>query len=56
MFEEELSGDTRPLLHDPPCVRCGHAAHTYLECGGGCDCEPTLMPGAERVLVEVGGR
>ena len=35
-----------PLLADPPCVRCGHAAHPYLDCGTGCDCEPTLMPGA----------
>ena len=38
-----------PLSHEPQCVRCGHAAHTYLPCGGGCDCQPTLMPGDERL-------
>ena len=44
---EDDEGDRRPLLADPPCVRCGHAAHPYLSCGGECECEPTLMPGAE---------
>jgi hypothetical protein len=34
-----------PLLRDVPCQRCGHAAHTVLVCGDGCDCEPQPMPG-----------
>jgi hypothetical protein len=38
-----------PLLHDPPCVSCGHSAHPYLVCGDGCDCQPTPMPGQSRV-------
>jgi hypothetical protein len=38
------------LSHDMPCVRCGHATHTYLSCGDGCDCEPARMPG-DSVLV-----
>jgi hypothetical protein len=37
------------LSHDMPCQRCGHAVHTFLACGDGCDCRPTLMPG-ESVL------
>ena len=37
------------LSHDSPCVRCGHAAHTFLPCGDGCECEPTLMPGQDRL-------
>ena len=45
----EHEGTGRPLLADPPCVRCGHAAHPYLDCGDTCACEPTLMPGAEPV-------
>ena len=28
------------LTHDMPCPHCGHALHTYLECGDGCDCVP----------------
>ena len=47
MFDEP--GDEGPLSHEPPCVRCGHAAHPYLPCGDGCDCQATLMPGAERL-------
>ena len=38
-----------PLSHDSPCVRCGHPAHLFLPCEGGCDCEPTLMPGEDRL-------
>jgi hypothetical protein len=33
------------LSHDLPCLRCGHAFHTFLTCDHGCDCQPTLMPG-----------
>jgi hypothetical protein len=42
---EEPDDDEAPLTHDLPCVRCGHAAHPYLVCGSGCDCQPTRMPG-----------
>jgi len=38
------------LSHDMPCLRCGHALHTFLSCGDGCDCQPARMPG-ERQLV-----
>jgi hypothetical protein len=38
-----------PLSHEPPCVECGHAAHPFLPCGDGCECQPTLMPGDERL-------
>ena len=34
------------LSHDLPCQHCGHEGHTYLPCGNGCVCPPTLMPGA----------
>jgi len=34
------------LSHDLACTGCGHAVHTYLACGDGCDCAPRLMPGA----------
>ena len=30
------------LSHDLPCLQCGHAPHTYLPCGDGCDCHPRL--------------
>jgi hypothetical protein len=47
MFDEpEEDG---PLSHEPRCVQCGHGAHPYLPCGDGCECQPTLMPGDERV-------
>lgn len=32
------------LSHDPPCVRCGHAWHTYLPCSDDCDCDPDVGP------------
>ena len=47
MYDEQT--DDGPLSHEPPCVRCGHAAHTFLPCGNECDCQPTLMPGEERL-------
>ena len=37
------------LSHDMPCGRCGHALHTFLACGDGCDCPPVELPG-ERLL------
>ena len=36
---------SRHLSHDLPCLRCGHAAHTFLACSDVCDCAPTVMPG-----------
>jgi len=33
------------LSHDMPCLRCGHAMHTYLSCDEHCDCGPARMPG-----------
>ena len=33
------------LSHDMLCPRCGHALHTFLSCGEGCDCQPDSMPG-----------
>ena len=33
------------LSHDMPCALCGHAPHTYLACGDGCDCVPASLPG-----------
>ena len=28
------------VTRDAPCVRCGHAMHTYLPCSDSCDCGP----------------
>jgi hypothetical protein len=43
---------TDHLSHDMPCVQCGHAPHTYLACGDGCDCQPVAVPGrVDLVLV-----
>lgn len=36
----------RQLCHDLPCLRCGHAAHTYLACDDACGCQPAAMPGS----------
>lgn len=32
------------LSHDRPCVRCGHAMHTFLACDEACGCEPVAAP------------
>ncbi len=37
------------LSHDMPCLRCGHATHTFLACGDDCDCPPVVMPGVHAV-------
>jgi hypothetical protein len=37
---------TMLLSHDPLCPRCGHAVHTFLACGDGCECQPVVMPGS----------
>jgi len=26
------------LSHDPPCLSCGHAMHTFLPCADDCSC------------------
>ena len=28
------------VTRDAPCVRCGHATHTFLPCSDSCDCAP----------------
>jgi hypothetical protein len=43
------------LSHDLPCLRCGHAAHTFLACGETCDCARTDMPGTAVGVSEVRG-
>jgi len=37
------------LSHDRPCHRCGHAMHTFLACGDGCECAPAVAPTREPV-------
>jgi hypothetical protein len=43
---EDAIGTVAHLSHDLPCLRCGHAVHTYLACGDTCACRPVTMPGA----------
>jgi len=43
------------LSHDLPCLRCGHAAHTFLACSETCDCARTDMPGTPVAAGEVRG-
>lgn len=44
MWDTSPATDTH-LSHDMPCLRCGHAVHTFLACGDSCSCEPVVMPG-----------
>ena len=37
------SGEGTHLSHDRPCVRCGHAMHTFLACDQACGCEPARV-------------
>ena len=37
------------LSHDAPCVRCGHAPHTFLPCSDTCDCTPPVGLGLSNV-------
>lgn len=39
------AGNADHLSRDMPCVRCGHAAHTFLACDEACACQPTVTPG-----------
>lgn len=45
MFSTETPGRTS-LSRELPCLRCGHAPHSYLPCSDTCDCGPVEMPGA----------
>ena len=38
------------LSHDLPCLRCGHALHTFLACSETCECESAVMPGSVPLL------
>ena len=42
----ELPSTGTHLSHDPPCLRCGHAAHQYLSCSDTCGCVPPPVPGS----------
>ena len=44
MWDTVQTSETH-LSHDLPCLRCGHASHTFLACSDTCDCEPALVPG-----------
>jgi hypothetical protein len=44
--ETHQHGPVEHLSHDMPCQSCGHALHTFLACGDGCDCGARLLPGA----------
>ena len=37
------AGEDVHLSHDRPCVRCGHAMHTFLACDRACGCEPASI-------------
>ena len=43
MWDTVQTNDTH-LSHDLPCLRCGHARHTFLSCDDDCDCRPELLP------------
>ena len=47
---DTVQTSTQHLTHDMPCPQCGHAFHTYLECGDRCDCV-TLRPSKYAPLV-----
>jgi hypothetical protein len=47
---DTVQPSTDHLSHDMPCLRCGHAAHTFLVCGDDCECRPALMPGASALV------
>jgi hypothetical protein len=42
---DTVTENDQHLSHDLLCLRCGHAAHTYLACDDRCDCAPSLLPG-----------
>lgn len=45
MWDTDDSGSGH-LSHDLPCLRCGHAIHTFLACSDACSCKASAMPGA----------
>ena len=48
---DTVQTNERHLSHDMPCLRCGHAMHTFLSCGDGCDCQPVADARASPALV-----
>ena len=48
---DKVIDDRDHLSHDLPCLRCGHAVHTYLACDVSCDCAPCVMPGSQLLSV-----
>ena len=46
---QHTPGSRAQLSHDMPCVRCGHAPHTFLACDESCGCQPVAVPGSARV-------
>jgi len=53
MWETVMENES-PLSHDAPCVRCGHATHTFLPCSDTCDCAPPLGLGRPGLLARAG--
>jgi hypothetical protein len=51
MWDTVQTNETH-ISRDMPCLRCGHAVHTFLSCDDSCECQPALMPG-EYSLVAV---
>lgn len=51
--EQWGQGSDEHLSHDRPCVRCGHAMHTFLACDASCGCEPAAVPTALPTAVPV---
>ena len=51
MWDPVQDNATHHLSHDLPCLRCGHAAHTYLACDASCQCRPAAMPGGVPISV-----
>jgi hypothetical protein len=49
MWDTVQTNETN-LSHDMPCLRCGHALHTFLSCDDNCACQPALMPGEYRLV------
>lgn len=47
---DTAEGHQAHLSHDLPCLRCGHALHTFLACSETCECEPLVMPGSVPLL------
>jgi len=46
MWDPDRTNHELPISHDLPCLKCGHAAHTFLPCSDTCACPSNVMPGA----------